>query len=43
MQENPGYIAELETGSTTNAVKYLVDAFNALNLEIIVRPRSEVS
>lgn len=38
---NRSYIAELENGSTTNAVKYIVDACRALDLEIIVRPCSK--
>ncbi len=33
------YLSELERGSTTEAVRYLVLACRALDLEIVVRPR----
>ncbi|KJE76691.1 helix-turn-helix domain-containing protein [Ferrimicrobium acidiphilum] len=33
------YLSELERGSTTDAVRYLVLACRALDLEIVLRPR----
>lgn len=33
------YLSELERGSTTDAIRYLVLACRALDLEIVVRPR----
>ena len=33
------YLSELERGSTTEAMRYLVLACRALDLEIVVRPR----
>jgi transcriptional regulator with XRE-family HTH domain len=35
------YIAELENGSTTNAMRYLLEACRSLDLEIIIRPNRQ--